>query len=171
MNSHGLPPPQGLYDPRNEHDACGIGAVVNISGRREHGIIERGREVLLNLQHRGAAGADESTGDGAGILIQLPLPPQVDAKRVLLAVDPAKDVTWQLLAGIIGGADTVEANERIQDLIALGVDIREHHFSTERDVLTGAQQVFMKANTQDLKPFFSFFGPVYQVGNSCKISS
>ena len=66
------PGPQGLYDPRNEHDACGIGAVVNISGRRDHAIIEYGKQVLLNLQHRGAAGADESTGDGAGILLQIP---------------------------------------------------------------------------------------------------
>ncbi len=62
----------GLYDPAFEHDACGIGAVVNTDGRREHRIIELGRQVLLNLQHRGAAGADETTGDGAGILMQIP---------------------------------------------------------------------------------------------------
>ena len=63
---------QGLYEVRREHDACGIGAVVNISGKREHSIIEYGREILVNLQHRGAAGADEITGDGAGILFQIP---------------------------------------------------------------------------------------------------
>ena len=62
----------GLYEPRREHDACGIGAVVDISGRREHRIVELGGKILLNLQHRGAAGADETTGDGAGILFQLP---------------------------------------------------------------------------------------------------
>jgi glutamate synthase domain-containing protein 2/glutamate synthase domain-containing protein 1/glutamate synthase domain-containing protein 3 len=67
------PKAQGLYDPAWEHDACGIGAIVNISGRREHAILEHGKQVLLNLQHRGAAGADESTGDGAGILMQIPL--------------------------------------------------------------------------------------------------
>ena len=66
------PRARGLYDPRYEHDACGIGAVVNISGRREHAIVEYGKQVLLNLMHRGAAGADESTGDGAGILLQIP---------------------------------------------------------------------------------------------------
>ncbi|MBN1343577.1 MAG: glutamate synthase large subunit [Phycisphaerae bacterium] len=65
-------PAQGLYDPAYEHDACGIGAVANISGRADHAIIDYGRQVLMNLIHRGAAGADESTGDGAGILIQLP---------------------------------------------------------------------------------------------------
>jgi glutamate synthase (NADPH/NADH) large chain len=62
----------GLYEPRREHDGCGIGAVVKISGKREHSIIEYGKQVLLNLHHRGAAGADETTGDGAGILFQIP---------------------------------------------------------------------------------------------------
>jgi glutamate synthase (NADPH) large chain len=66
------PKAQGLYDPQFEHDACGIGAVVNVSGRRDHAIVEYGKQVLLNLMHRGAAGADESTGDGAGILMQIP---------------------------------------------------------------------------------------------------
>ena len=66
------PNARGLYDPRWEHDACGIGAVVNISGRRDHAIVEYGKQVLMNLMHRGAAGADESTGDGAGMLLQLP---------------------------------------------------------------------------------------------------
>jgi glutamate synthase domain-containing protein 2/glutamate synthase domain-containing protein 1/glutamate synthase domain-containing protein 3 len=63
---------QGLYELRREHDGCGIGAVVNISGKRDHSIIEYGKEILLNLRHRGAAGADEITGDGAGILFQIP---------------------------------------------------------------------------------------------------
>ncbi|MBN2473142.1 MAG: glutamate synthase large subunit [Pirellulales bacterium] len=66
------PRAQGLYDPRWEHDACGVGAVVNISGRRDHAIVEYGKQVLMNLMHRGAAGADEATGDGAGILVQIP---------------------------------------------------------------------------------------------------
>ena len=63
---------QGLYDPRFEHDACGIGAVVNITGRRDHSIIEYGKQILENLRHRGAAGSDNVTGDGAGILFQVP---------------------------------------------------------------------------------------------------
>ncbi|MFH1265412.1 MAG: glutamate synthase central domain-containing protein, partial [Planctomycetota bacterium] len=63
---------RGLYDPKWEHDACGIGAVVNVSGRAEHAVVEYGKQVLLNLMHRGAAGADESTGDGAGMLLQIP---------------------------------------------------------------------------------------------------
>ncbi len=63
---------QGLYETRREHDACGIGAVVNINGSRDHSILEYGRQILVNLTHRGAAGADEITGDGAGILFQIP---------------------------------------------------------------------------------------------------
>jgi len=63
---------QGLYETRREHDACGIGAVVNINGARDHSIVEYGRQILVNLTHRGAAGSDETTGDGAGILFQIP---------------------------------------------------------------------------------------------------
>ncbi|MGH7093658.1 MAG: glutamate synthase subunit alpha, partial [Stellaceae bacterium] len=63
---------QGLYDPRNEHDACGVGFVVNIKGRKSHEIICRGLEILVNLDHRGAVGADPLMGDGAGCLIQTP---------------------------------------------------------------------------------------------------
>ena len=66
------PKAQGLYDPQWEHDACGVGAIVNIAGVRSHSIVDYGKQVLMNLMHRGASGADESTGDGAGILMQLP---------------------------------------------------------------------------------------------------
>ena len=72
MTKHGLPPRQGLYDPRYEHDACGIGFVANIKGRASHKIIEQGVEVLVNLTHRGACGCDPETGDGAGLLLQIP---------------------------------------------------------------------------------------------------
>ena len=68
----GLPPAQGLYDPRNEHDACGIGFVANVRGHKSHEIIRKGIEVLINLTHRGACGCDPETGDGAGVLIQIP---------------------------------------------------------------------------------------------------
>jgi glutamate synthase (NADPH/NADH) large chain len=63
---------QGLYDPRNEHDACGVGFVVNIKGRKSHDIITQGLKILVNLDHRGAVGADPLMGDGAGCLIQMP---------------------------------------------------------------------------------------------------
>ncbi|MFW5755681.1 MAG: glutamate synthase central domain-containing protein, partial [Tangfeifania sp.] len=67
-----LPEQQGLYNPANEHDNCGIGFVAHIKGKPSHNIIERGLEVLRNMDHRGAISADNSTGDGAGILLQIP---------------------------------------------------------------------------------------------------
>ena len=68
----GLPEPQGLYHPSQEHDACGMGFVASIKGHKSHDIIEKGIQVLINLTHRGACGCDPETGDGAGILIQIP---------------------------------------------------------------------------------------------------
>ncbi len=68
------PNTQGLYDPRNEHDACGVGMVAHIKGEKSHGIISQALTILANLDHRGAVGADPLLGDGAGILIQTPDP-------------------------------------------------------------------------------------------------
>src|SRR5262249_7983477 len=63
---------QGLYDPQHEHDACGVGFVVDLTGRKSHAIVEQAIQVLLNLEHRGACGCETNTGDGAGILVQMP---------------------------------------------------------------------------------------------------
>lgn len=68
----GIPTSQGLYNPANEHDACGVGFVAHIKGEKSHGIVEQGLKILENLDHRGAVGADKLMGDGAGILIQIP---------------------------------------------------------------------------------------------------
>lgn len=67
-----IPKKQGLYDPTFEHDACGIGFVVNIKGNKSHKIVQQGIKILDNLTHRGGAGSEENTGDGAGILTQIP---------------------------------------------------------------------------------------------------
>ena len=72
MNRFGRPPKQGLYDPVNEHDACGVGFIANIRGEKSHELVADGLEVLVRLEHRGACGCDPETGDGAGVLIQLP---------------------------------------------------------------------------------------------------
>ncbi|PYV12826.1 MAG: glutamate synthase subunit alpha, partial [Acidobacteria bacterium] len=66
------PARQGLYDPTFEHDACGVGFVADVQGRKSHEIVASGLEVLMSLRHRGACGCEENTGDGAGILLQLP---------------------------------------------------------------------------------------------------
>ncbi|MFO0877676.1 MAG: glutamate synthase large subunit [Gemmataceae bacterium] len=72
MNRAELPPAQGLYDPRYEHDACGVGCVVDLHARKSHDIIRNALKILDNLEHRGACGCEKNTGDGAGILLQMP---------------------------------------------------------------------------------------------------
>ncbi|HEY4202385.1 MAG TPA: glutamate synthase large subunit [Devosiaceae bacterium] len=70
--ANGRPAAQGLYDPMHEHDACGIGMIANIKNKKSHEVVEKGLEILENLEHRGAVGADPLMGDGAGILVQTP---------------------------------------------------------------------------------------------------
>ena len=67
-----LPPPTGLYRPENEHDACGVSFVVDLHGRRSHRLVQQALTSLCNLDHRGATGAEVNTGDGAGLLLQVP---------------------------------------------------------------------------------------------------
>jgi len=66
------PAAQGLYDPQNEHDACGVGFIVNIRGEKSHQLVKDAVQILVNLQHRGACGCEDNTGDGAGMLLQIP---------------------------------------------------------------------------------------------------
>ena len=66
------PCPQGLYDPAFEHDSCGVGFIVDQKGRKSHAIVSQAVEILNNLHHRSACGCEVETGDGAGILIQMP---------------------------------------------------------------------------------------------------
>ncbi|SHK48199.1 glutamate synthase large subunit [Paramaledivibacter caminithermalis] len=72
MNGNGLPQKQGLYNPNMEKDSCGVGFIANIKGKKSYYILKQGLEILKNLKHRGAVGADASTGDGSGIMFQIP---------------------------------------------------------------------------------------------------
>jgi len=118
MKINGLPPKQGLYDPWYEHDACGIGFVANIKGKKSNDIVHKALTVLLNLDHRGARGSELNTGDGAGILMQIPhaffarkcagkgihLPPAGDyaAGMLFLPTDPAlREKCEQMLEKIV----------------------------------------------------------------------
>lgn len=109
------PQKQGLYDPRYEHDACGIGAVVNISGKANHEIIDHGKQVLLNLHHRGAAGADEVTGDGAGILCQIPHEFFVD-ECGNLGISLPEPQNYGV--GMVFGAQDESVRQRCDDILA-----------------------------------------------------
>ncbi|MEI7026502.1 glutamate synthase large subunit [Paenibacillus sp. y28] len=84
MNFNGMPTQQGLYNPQFEHDACGIGFVANIKGKKSHQIVRHALDVLLNIDHRGGQGAESNTGDGAGILLQIP---HDFLKKVTAAID------------------------------------------------------------------------------------
>ena len=116
--------PVGLYDPANEHDACGVGFVLNLDGRPRHEIVLQGIEVLVNLMHRGATGADPLTGDGAGLLIQIPdrffreelartglkLPPAgaYGAGMFFLPQDPARRAAAKTQVEVIAAAEGLE---------------------------------------------------------------
>ena len=67
-----MPPAQALYDPAKEHDSCGVGFVADMKNRKSHDILEKGLQILVNLDHRGAVGADPSLGDGCGVLTRNP---------------------------------------------------------------------------------------------------
>jgi len=110
---------QGLYETRYEHDACGIGAVVNICGKREHSIIEYGKQILVNLHHRGAAGADETTGDGAGILIQIPHE-FFCSECEKLAFDLPEPAHYG--AGMVFGTKDVTLRQRCDEILASALD-------------------------------------------------
>ena len=72
MSQNMIPVKQGLYDPQYEHDSCGVGFVVDLKGRKSHDLVQKGMQILLNLAHRGACGCEKNTGDGAGMLLQMP---------------------------------------------------------------------------------------------------
>ncbi|HVM48545.1 MAG TPA: glutamate synthase central domain-containing protein, partial [Candidatus Acidoferrum sp.] len=117
----GPPPKQGLYDPRFEHEACGVGFVADIKGRKSHTIIQQALQVLLNLNHRGACGCEANTGDGAGILIQpphdflklvaregrvsLPGPGEYGVGMVFLPQDPAQRAECEKIFGEIAAEE------------------------------------------------------------------
>ena len=114
-----LPPRQGLYDPRNEHDACGVSFVCDMHGRASHEIVVTGIGALCNMEHRGAQGADINTGDGAGILIQIPdrfyrdvlpftLPPKGEYATGIAFLPQDKDVA--MIAAEAAAASDISAS-------------------------------------------------------------
>ncbi len=113
---HAFPPPQGLYDPTHEHDACGVAFVATLTGVASHDIVKQGITALLNLDHRGAAGAEPNSGDGAGILIQVP----DEFLRAVVDFDlPAQHSYAVGTAFLPGDAETVtKTRRRIEEIAA-----------------------------------------------------
>ncbi|NJP19933.1 MAG: glutamate synthase large subunit [Hydrococcus sp. CRU_1_1] len=109
MNRNTLPPKQGLYDPQFEHDACGVGFIVHMKGKQSHEIVEQALTILVNLEHRGACGAETNTGDGAGILIQVP---HKFLKKVAAAENIALPEAGQYGVGIIYSSPDLAAREK-----------------------------------------------------------
>ena len=131
MILNGSPNEQGLYDPRNEHDACGVGFVADIKNRKNHQIIRQGLEILVNLTHRGAVGADPLAGDGAGILIQLPdglLRPET--ARLGINLPPVGDYG----VGMIFLPQDASVRAECEVMMAETIKDEQQHFLGWRDV-------------------------------------
>jgi glutamate synthase (NADPH/NADH) large chain len=127
----GLPPRQGLYDPANEHDSCGVGFVANIKGRKSQEIVQAGLQILVNLDHRGAVGADPLVGDGAGILIQIPDALYRDwAVKAGVELPPAGDYAVAMCF-----------MPRDDDARAAAIGQFEHFLSVEKQPLLGWRDV------------------------------
>ncbi|MFJ2113090.1 MULTISPECIES: glutamate synthase large subunit [unclassified Streptomyces] len=108
----GRPAPQGLYDPRNEHDACGVGFVATLTGVASHTLVEQALTVLRNLEHRGATGSEPDSGDGAGILLQVP-----DAfLREAAGFDLPEAGSYAVGIGFLPAADATDAVSRIETI-------------------------------------------------------
>jgi glutamate synthase (NADPH/NADH) large chain len=158
-----LPPAQGLYSPDQEHDACGVAFVVDIAGRASHDIVDAGLTALRNMEHRGASGSEPDSGDGAGILVQLPdallravvdfplpEPGMYAVGTAFLADDPAGQAEAQEAIEKIAaeeGLRTLGWRDLPVDPDGAGVGV------TARSVMPVFRQLFLGAATDDLTPY------------------
>ena len=158
-----MPARQGLYDPEQEHDACGVAFVVDIAGRATHSILDDGLTALRNMEHRGASGSEPDSGDGAGILVQVPdafLRATVDfplpergsyaVGTAFLDPDPAK------AAEAMDAIDKIAAEEGLRTLgwRDLPVDPDGAGIgTTAKSVMPAFRQLFLGAATEELSPY------------------
>jgi glutamate synthase domain-containing protein 2/glutamate synthase domain-containing protein 1/glutamate synthase domain-containing protein 3 len=181
MTSHNMQPPKavGLYDPRFEHDACGVGMVARLDNTPTHEVIERGIAALKNLEHRGASGADPCTGDGAGILMQMPdellravvefeLPTR-GAYGVLMCFLPAGDAAHRArLEGLL------ERTVREEGQTVLGwrdVPVRPEHTGDVAGACRPAiRQLFVGAGPDQAADQDAFERKLYVIRRVCELS-
>jgi glutamate synthase (ferredoxin) len=133
MNKNTLPAKQGLYDPQLEHDACGVGFIVQMKGKKSHEIVKQALTILVNLEHRGACGCETNTGDGAGILMQIP-------HKFLKKVAAAENITLpeegQYGVGIIYSSPDRATREKSRQIFAKVVEEEGQQVLGWRDVPT-----------------------------------
>ncbi len=157
-----FPAAQGLYDPANEHDACGVAFVVDVAGRASHDILDSGLTALRNMEHRGASGAEPDSGDGAGILVQVPdaflravAPTELPARghyavgTAFLPTSPRAAVDAQLEVERLAGEEGLAVlcwRDLPTDPEGAGVG------PTARSVMPVFRQVFLVAGEQELTP-------------------
>jgi glutamate synthase (ferredoxin) len=148
MNSNALPVKQGLYDPQFEHDACGVGFIVHKSGQKSHAIVEQGLTILENLEHRGACGCETNTGDGAGILMQIP-------HKFLVKVAAAENITLPEAGhygvGMVYASPDAEARKKGRQIFEKLVEAEGLKVLGWRDVPTDNSS--LGATAQSSEPF------------------
>ena len=140
------PPARGLYDPRTEHDACGVGFVVDMKGRRSHEIVRLALRALVNLEHRGACGCEANTGDGAGILVQTP---DAFLRKVVPFTLPAPGAYG---AGLVFLPRKARDRKALKDLIARIVDEEGQTLLGWRDV--PVDNALVGASAKAMQPVF-----------------
>ena len=150
-------PPEGLYDPRHEHDACGVTFVADLAGRRDHSIVAKALTALCNLEHRGARGSEPDTGDGAGILFQVPDGffrevvdfdlPAAGGYAVGTAFLPGDD---QTCAGAVETVERIAGEEGLRVLGWREVPVDDEHVGpTSRSVMPRFRQLFLAGAGQE----------------------
>jgi len=138
VGHRGIPQKQGLYDPRYEHDSCGVGFVVHLKGHRSHQIVDDGLTALENLNHRGASGSEPNTGDGAGLLIQVP---DEFFRRECALLGIRLPEAGHYGVGLFFSSPDLRARQQAQALLAVIVEEEGQHLLGWRDVPTNNASV------------------------------
>ena len=145
----------GLYNPRDEHDACGVGFVVDIKGRRSHDVIAKGLQILLNLLHRGACGCEANTGDGAGVLIQMP---DRFLRKVTADLGFTLPPPGAYAAGLVFLPQRRPEREQLRQLIAMRLQF-EQRGAEFRLGRAAAMQILRELNARDRLPMIAVAEP------------
>ena len=138
MGKHRMPKAQGLYSPAYEHDSCGVGFIVHLKGNRSHQIVDDGLTALEHLNHRGASGSEPNTGDGAGILIQVP---HEFFRRECAALNIRLPEAGQYGVGMLFGSQDERANRQAMALFTAIVEEEGQHLLGWRHVPTNNSSV------------------------------